>query len=125
LTEPEVRALAERGFVEEVTQFPGAARLRYRIEARKTVEGVHAGFVKSCLWVRVARDAVARWASSDEVGIEGEQPLIDGSMLRVTIEKDFACLNPTHAEDQTGTYPNPAAKRGNSHNCDGKPKERA
>jgi hypothetical protein len=111
LTEPEVRALAETGFVEETVRFPGAAILRYRVETGPHADGVHAGMVKSVMWVRLSREAVARWAESDEVGIAGVQSLQDGGVLRVSVEKDFECLNPGHAEDQSGAYPHPGATR--------------
>jgi hypothetical protein len=108
LTEPEARALAEVGYVEETVRFPGAALLRYRVETGPLVDGVHAGLVKSCLWVRVSREAAARWASGAEVTISGEQSLAEGGVLRVSVEKDFECLHPGHAEHEAGAYAHPA-----------------
>lgn len=113
LTEPEVRTLANAGVVEEIVRFPGATELRYRVEAGAHSDGLHAGFVKSCLWVRLSREAVARWAVGDDVGIEGTQVLGDGGVLRVSVEKDFECLHPAmRRQVEEGAYPHPGRASG-------------
>jgi hypothetical protein len=49
---------------------------------------------------------VTKWASSDQVGIEGEQPVDDQTSLRILIEKDFACIDATD-EQNAVTFPHP------------------
>jgi hypothetical protein len=47
------------------------------------------------------------WAAGDDVGIYGAVPNGFGA-LSVAIEKDFACLDESHAGNHD-TYPNPKA----------------
>ena len=50
------------------------------------------------------------WASSDQVGIEGEQVIDNQTSLRILIEKDFACIDATD-EQNADTFPNPLAEK--------------
>ena len=49
-----------------------------------------------------------KWASTDQIGIEGEQPVIHQANLQILIEKDFACIDGTDDEN-VDTFPNPLA----------------
>jgi hypothetical protein len=55
-------------------------------------------------------DTVRRWAESETVAIEGEQPAADGRRLRILVEKDFACLKERPGEDDADAFPNPTSK---------------
>jgi hypothetical protein len=55
--------------------------------------------------VQVPPDTV-RWASSDQIGIEGEQAVDNQTSLRILIEKDFACIDGSD-EQNADTFPNP------------------
>ena len=46
----------------------------------------------------------SRWASSDEIGIEGRQAVGGQARLRVLFEKDFSCLDGTE-ERNSDTFP--------------------
>ena len=41
------------------------------------------------------------------MGIAAEQPVADGVVLRVLVEKDFACLTVREGEDDEDAFPNP------------------
>jgi len=56
--------------------------------------------------VQVPPDAVMKWASTDQIGIESEQPVVHQASLRILIEKDFACIDGTD-EQNADTFPNP------------------
>jgi hypothetical protein len=45
------------------------------------------------------------------VTLAHEQALPDGS-LRITLEKDFACLAPREGEDESDNFPHPQAGSG-------------
>jgi Family of unknown function (DUF7009) len=62
------------------------------------------------LIVQVPTEAVIRWASSDQIGIESEQPVAHQAHLRILIEKDFACIDGTD-EENVDTFPNPLARK--------------
>ena len=52
----------------------------------------------------------AAWAAGDQVSIEADQPLRAGEVLKILVEKDFACLKPRDDEDETDAYPHPSGK---------------
>ena len=103
LTKPEVDALRSGGLVEEATEFPGGARLRYAI----AVEGSRLGasFDDRGLVVHVPKDRADAWSGSNEVGISGE----DGP-TRILIEKDWACVQPRSDEDPAQMFDNPRSR---------------
>ena len=47
------------------------------------------------------------WTSSDEVGIECEQPIGSGESLKILVEKDFECIDRPDDPDRADAYPNP------------------
>jgi len=46
------------------------------------------------------------WADSDNIGVYADVSLDDEQVLSVAIEKDFACLDRSDAENED-TFPNP------------------
>jgi hypothetical protein len=54
--------------------------------------------------VQVPVGDASRWASSDEIGIEGGQAVGGQARLRVLIEKDFSRLDGTE-EQNSDTFP--------------------
>jgi hypothetical protein len=107
----EVRRLADEGLVEERTEFgPGSSPLVYALRA-DDVPRVAATFDAGGIVVSVPRSAARRWASSDQVGIEGSQDTGRGEALRILVEKDFECSDAAADEGQDDAYPNPRGKR--------------
>ncbi len=68
-----------------------------------------AGFREGELQVRLPADLAARWAFSDQVGIETQIAGRDGHALHLLIEKDFQCLHKRPDEDESDHFKNPAA----------------
>ncbi len=68
-----------------------------------------AGFREGELQVRLPVDLAARWAFSDQVGIETRIAGRDGHALHLLIEKDFQCLHKRPGEDESDHFQNPAA----------------
>jgi hypothetical protein len=52
-----------------------------------------------------AQDALD-WYDSNQVGFERDMEVAPGVILKLLLEKDFACLDDTD-EDQSDNYPNP------------------
>ena len=46
------------------------------------------------------------WASSNDEGMYADQTLAGGGLLKIAIEKDYACLH--KPEENADTFPNPA-----------------
>jgi len=103
----EVEQFAETGRVEEVITFGSGPQLRYALEAHDG-PALLARFDGSCIHVLVPRAAALQWTHSEDVSVVGEEPTEAGA-LKLLIEKDFACINPSSVwqEDQSDNYPNP------------------
>jgi len=108
LTQTEVKDLAEKGKVEERSQFGPAtdAILRYSLETNETNE-ITSFFANNHIQVFLPKKMTVQWANSEEVGIQKNIPLGDGESLYVLVEKDFKCLT-DRDEDESDHFPNPA-----------------
>jgi hypothetical protein len=106
LTRGEVRHLASGQRVEQTTEFSPISTLITQIEPSAAVDRSAAVFESQRLIVTVPLEGVRRWAESDQVGIEATQPIAEGRLLHLLIEKDFDCLH-SRPEENIDTFPNP------------------
>jgi hypothetical protein len=108
LQQSEVEQLARIGRVEEriVSGSSDDATFHYILEATPAVPSPQVAVTARSILVRVPTRDATRWTSTDEVGIEGYQPIGDAAGLRILIEKDFACLHGTQ-EQNADSFPNP------------------
>jgi hypothetical protein len=105
----ELAGILETGAAEDAICFSPSAVLRYRVEVGSG-GGPRAEFASGQVRVVLSQADVERWSSDDEVSIRGEQPIGDGRVLRILVEKDFACLAPRGDEEEEGDlFPNPRA----------------
>lgn len=109
LTRGEVDLLGQGQLVAEQTQFPDGSILKYVLVpanefAASLVSTKHGQEIR----IEVAATAAQSWASSDQVGLGGDEPLRAGP-LEVLIEKDFTCITPREGDVELDTYPNPNA----------------
>jgi hypothetical protein len=106
----EVAQLAESGRVEEkIIMGAGPAEiLHYVLESSGAAAEVTVLLKDHRLLVQVPAETVARWAASEEVGIEASLPAGSETRLHVLIEKDFACLDRSDGEN-ADTFPHPLA----------------
>ena len=103
--------LTATGKLESWIQFtPSAAeRLGYAIEVSSHCSDVRASCADNLISVSIPANLASTWASTNQIGIEREQPAADGSVLRIVVEKDFRCLQARPGEDESDNYSNPAA----------------
>ena len=99
------------GQVSAAAAFPGGARLEYALEASQDARSPEARFAADRLLVSLPESAVQQWASSEQVSIEGAQPLAGGEQLAILVEKDFQCLTPREGEDESDMFPHPQQDR--------------
>ena len=103
----ELAELADTGAVADAIQFGPGQTLVYRIVADRFGKS-SARFAAGEITVTVPGSAVQGLATTDQVSIQGEQALADGSSLAILVEKDFECLVPRTGEDPRDLYDNPA-----------------
>jgi hypothetical protein len=110
VSKPELEEIAEAGSAEDKIQFAPANELRYRVDV-KDGGGVEAELRGSLIRVIVPRKEVERWLEPEQVSIEGEQAIGDGTHLRILLEKDYTCLAPRGGEDDSELFANPEKVR--------------
>jgi hypothetical protein len=103
----EVQRLIGTGRVEETIHFAPEVHLTYALEHSETAAYISVVRSPNEVAVVVPTRIAQAWAHSDDVGIYGALPNGSGS-LEFAIEKDFACLDESHAGNHD-TYPNPKA----------------
>jgi hypothetical protein len=106
----EVDQLARTGRVEEQIRIGRGEdeRFDYVLESTSAVSSPRATVTARGVVVQVPSVEVMKWASTDQVGIEGRQPVDSETSLRILVEKDFACVDGTD-QDNADTFPNPLA----------------
>ena len=105
LTQGEVRALAAGGQVEEHVPFANG-QLTYRLSRDAGATSLQASFSGGVLAVRIPEAQALHWCAGEEVTLAGTQPA-GADTLRITVEKDFACLAPRSDEDESDNFPHP------------------
>ncbi len=108
LTQSEVLQLKNDGLVKEETCFGlGADQvLTYVLESDPIVQHLSASFSNNTIRMALPLKEANNWYDSNQVGYEHEMEVMPGVLLKLLLEKDFACLDDTD-EDQSDNYPNP------------------
>ena len=110
LTQGEMRELAEHGQVEEQVPF-GGATLTYRLRRDAAAAEIEASLAGNVLQIRLPESLARTWCDTEQVTLAHTQP-VTGGPLRITLEKDFACLAPRSDEDESDNFPHPGAASG-------------
>ncbi|HEV8037329.1 MAG TPA: hypothetical protein VGP62_00600 [Bryobacteraceae bacterium] len=105
LNQAEVAQFSKTGYVEESIEFSPGASLCYILESSSKITTPRAVFQNSELRIQVSCAASKEWATTDRVGISGEQSLANGKPLSILIEKDFKCMHGDNTD--ADAYPNP------------------
>jgi len=102
----ETDAICTTGMIEEVLEFGPSEenKLRFQILTGENSFEIHQQDLT--IQIVVPGTLVEKWASTDLVGFEESVTTSKGSVIKVLIEKDFACLDGDR-EDEVGSYPNP------------------
>ncbi len=107
VSQTELARLAETGVAEDLIRFAPSKELRYGIAVQAAGQ-VAAEFRADGIRVSVPQARFDRWLEPDEVAITAEQPVGDGGVLTILVEKDYTCLAPRSGEDDADLFPNPA-----------------
>lgn len=108
MTPSEVKQLLRCGEIREHVQFTAISsdRLTYELFSSSSGATTTVAYQLGNITVSVPEDQLKKWAGSDGVGVYAEVALGDDQVLSVAIEKDFACLDLSDAENED-TFPNP------------------
>jgi hypothetical protein len=103
--------LLETGGVEEGLRFgPGCERtFTYSVELESVPHNrPSVDYIAGCLVVKINRDDASAWQQTDLVGFDHQQE-VEGGVVRVIVEKDFACVDRPAGEeaDDEFAFPNP------------------
>ncbi len=109
LSQSEVDAMRAGGPVAGQVPFAAGSRFDYVLECSAEIERPEASFVGSAMTVRLPHADVVRWADSDQVSIRAEQTVDAEQILKILVEKDFACLSPRADEDESDLFAHPEA----------------
>ena len=108
LKQGEVATLAAAGRVTDRLVLGPGRSLTYGLETAE-VPAVAVRQRADELIVQLPRDEASNWCHSDRVGVEADLEVGDGHILKVLIQKDFACLHQRAGEDESDSYHHPAA----------------
>lgn len=107
LTRKEVDQVLNDALVKGRVSFAGSNTFDYVLESSPATVNTEAHISNNVLTVRVPEQNVRDWATSEQVSIISEQILDGGGVLKILVEKDFACLAPREGEDESDMYPHP------------------
>ena len=113
LTQGEIRALETQSVVEERVPFAAGVDLVYRLTSDAAAREISAHYRDGVVEVRIPQDTARRWCTTGLVTLAHEQPLPQGT-LRITLEKDYACLTARLDEDESDNFPHPDGGRDKS-----------
>ena len=113
LTQGEIRALETHGVVEEHVPFAAGVELVYRLTSDAAAREISAHYRDGVVEVRIPRSTARQWCTTELVTLAHEQPLPQG-VLRITLEKDYACLTARSDEDESDAFPHPEGGRDQS-----------
>ena len=113
LTQGEMQALLEQGVVEERVPFAPGVSLIYRLKRDTGTRDISASFRNGVVEVLIPESSAREWCTTSLVTLAHEQAS-PGGALRITLEKDFACLAPREDEDESDNFPHPETHSGKS-----------
>ena len=107
MTPSEMTRLLETGRIHETIHFPSheSACLTYAVEHRPDTPVLTVRYSPNEVVVVLSSAQARRWAETADIGIYGETPT-HGGTLQLAVEKDFACLDKSDAEN-VDTFPHP------------------
>jgi len=108
VTPSEIKHLQRCGGIREHVQFTADPKdsLSYAVITSPSAPTITVACQLGNITIIVPEGKLENWADSDDVGIYTDLMLGDDQMLSVAIEKDFACLDRSDAENED-TFPNP------------------
>ena len=106
LTRTEVEKIGNGDQIHNNLNFPGGERVSYLLVG-SAVENPEIDYKDNRISISVPTEILTIWANSNEVSLLYELSLDHDNVLKLLIEKDFACLTPREDEDESDLFPHP------------------
>lgn len=106
LTQTEVERIGNGDQIHSNLNFPGGEKVSYML-AGSAVEDPEIEYKDNRISISIPTEILTKWANSDEVSLLYELSLDHDNVLKLLIEKDFACLTPREDEDESDLFPHP------------------
>lgn len=107
LLQSEVEQLRTREIVSEKIRFGEFQVLTYTLRISNNATQISACFADEEIIIEIPDDTARNWAETNLVGLEHEQTFGDDSTLKITVEKDFVCLERPLDADNADAFPHP------------------
>jgi hypothetical protein len=109
LLQKEVRQLRETGNVSEKIIFgvSPTETFVYSLRVSGETETIYAQIINNQIEIFLPVKVAENWADTDEVGLYAVQTIGDLGELKITVEKDFVCVERPSDEDNKDAFPHP------------------
>jgi hypothetical protein len=107
----DIERLTDKGRVDDAIRFGPGLVFSYAVEAGPAPRGYPmAHYTDGHLTICIDPDDADEWLAGDHVGFDHQQP-VEGGVVRVLLEKDFACIDRPAGEEADDAYafPNPSS----------------
>jgi hypothetical protein len=112
LLQPEVHQLRETGNVSERIIFGinPTETLTYSLRVSGEAEKIYARMTDNKIEIFLPVKMAENWTDTNEVGLYETQEISDLSELKITVEKDFVCVERPSDKDNKDAFPHPKMK---------------
>ncbi len=107
LLQTEVEQFRKSGSVSEKIRFNQYQVLTYTLKISNDAAEISACFEEKEIIVIVPSGAAQEWTETNLVGLEREHSIDKNSTLKISIEKDFVCLERPLDADNADAFPHP------------------
>ena len=107
----DIEGLVDQGRIDDALRFGPGLAFSYAVEVGVAPrDRPNASYADGRLTIRIDPEDVEEWLASERVGFDHQQ-VVDGGVVRVLLEKDFACIDRPFGEEADDAYafPNPLA----------------
>jgi hypothetical protein len=107
----DIERLIDRGRIDDALRFGPGLAFSYAVEVGVAPrDRPKASYADGRLTIRIETEDAEEWLAGERVGFDHEQA-VDGGVVRVLLEKDFACIDRPVGEEADDAYafPNPSA----------------
>lgn len=107
LLKSEIELLRKSGSVSKKILFSQSQFLSYTLKISNDAAEISACFEEKEITVVVPSATAREWTETNLVGLEREQAIGENSTLKISIEKDFVCLERPLDADNADSFPHP------------------